>query len=93
MPKSKSAKRRNARSKTAQRHAQKRANRSHSQPRQHLPKVGTKPDSAYVARRRREDLVDFGLGSHHSKGRRAVGVIIVAVAIVTLLLFLLLIVI
>jgi hypothetical protein len=90
MAKSKSAKRRKAQNRTAQRHAEKRAHRSQSTSRKHLPKVGTKPDTAYVARRRREDVVDFGLGSRHSRTRRTVGVVIVAVAVVTLLLFLLL---
>jgi hypothetical protein len=30
-------------------------------PQQHLPKVGTPEDDAYLQRRSREDLVDFGM--------------------------------
>lgn len=33
----------------------------------HLPKTGTKEDDAYLLRRSREDLVDFGV-TRHKKG-------------------------
>jgi hypothetical protein len=42
----------------------KKANRNKKKarkPPQHLPKVGTPADEAYIQRRSREDVVDFGL--------------------------------
>lgn len=65
MAKSKSAKRRNAQNRSSQKHAQKRAHRSQQQSHQHLPKVGTPKDNTYIDKRRRADLVDFGLGGRH----------------------------
>jgi len=35
--------------------------------REHLPKAGTKEDDAYLLRRSREDLLDFGV-TRHKKG-------------------------
>lgn len=35
--------------------------------REHLPKAGTREDDAYLLRRSREDLVDFGV-TRHKKG-------------------------
>ena len=65
MAKSNSAKRRNAQNRSAQKHAEKRSSRSHQHPHDHLPKVGTPSDEAYIQKRRRADLVDFGLGGRH----------------------------
>ena len=89
MAKSKSAKRRNTQNRNAQRRAQQRAHRSQRSTHQHLPKVGTRPDNAYTARRRREDLVDFGLG-RRGGGRRAIALVLVAIALVVLVAFLVL---
>lgn len=88
MAKSKSAKRRNARNRSAQKHAQKRKQRQQSHGHDHLPKVGSPKDDAYVRRRRQADLVDFGQSRYG--GRRTVAVvlaILVIMALMGLLLF------
>jgi len=79
--KSKSAKRRNTQNRRAQQQAQRRSSRSKQHAPQHLPKVGTPRDDAYIQRRRHEDLVDFGLG----RRRRGAWIAIVAIALVALI--------
>lgn len=88
MAKSKSAKRRNAQNRSAQKHAEKRTQRSQQHPHDHLPKVGTPKDNAYIQKRRQADLVDFGL----IKLRRghAVAVGLALASVIALLLFLVL---
>lgn len=81
MAKSKSAKRRNAQNRSAQKHAEKRSNRSQRHPQNHLPKVGTPKDEAYIQKRRRADLVDFGLGGRH----RWLPIVLIGVALVALM--------
>ena len=39
----------------------KQKDRTRDEHREHLPKTGTKEDDAYLLRRSREDLVDFGV--------------------------------
>ena len=80
MAKSKSAKRRNAQNRSAQKHAEKRTSRQHQHPNQHLPKVGTPSDNAYIEKRRRADLVDFGLGGRH----RVAPYVIIGIALLAL---------
>jgi len=55
-------------------------------PPQHLPKVGTPADEAYIQRRSREDVVDFGL---MPRKRGPINAVLV-IGIVTLLLLALL---
>lgn len=80
MAKSKSAKRRNTQNRSAQKHAEKRSSRTQQHPQNHLPKVGTPKDNAYIEKRRRADLVDFGLGGRH----RWLPIVFVALALLAL---------
>ena len=83
MAKSKSAKRRNAQNRTAQKKAQRRKQREVSHGHDHLPKVGTPRDDAYIQRRRQADLVDFG--QTRFGGRRVVAVVLAILVIMALL--------
>lgn len=81
MAKSKSAQRARKNSQRGQKRSQQEARRRKEHPHQHLPKVGTRADDAYLRRRRQEDLVDFGLGHHQRRNRLiAIGVIVIALA-------------
>ncbi len=90
--KSKSAQRARTQSQRGQKRAAQEARRRKQQPHQHLPKVGSRRDDAYLRRRREEDLVDFGLGHHRRRNRRlAIGAIVIALAgLATLLAYLVL---
>ena len=77
------AKRRRKQQNQKQHSAQKQHQREHEHPQTHLPKVGTPADDAYIQRRRREDLVDFGLTS--GRTRQVLGIIIAVFAIGALL--------
>ena len=81
MAKSKSAQRARKNSQRGQKRAQQEARRRKQHPHQHLPKVGTRPDDAYLRRRRQEDLVDFGLSQHRRRNRAiAIGAVVLALA-------------
>lgn len=77
------AKRRSKQQHQKQKSAQKQHQREHDHPHQHLPKVGSPADDAYIRRRRREDLVDFGLTS--GRTRQVLGIVIAVFAIGALL--------
>jgi hypothetical protein len=52
-------------------------------PEQHLPKVGTPADDAYLQRESREDLLDFGL-ARPKRGATNILLIVVVVALLAL---------
>ncbi len=87
MAKSKSAQRARKNSQRGQKRSQQEARRRKEHPHQHLPKVGTRPDDAYLRRRRQEDLVDFGLGHHHRRNRMiAILAVVLAIGALAMLL-------
>ena len=61
------AKRRQKQQRQKQHSADKSHQREREHPHEHLPKVGSPDDDAYLRRRRREDLVDFGLTSGRTR--------------------------
>ncbi len=46
-----------------------------------LPKVGTPKDEAYVLKRSREDLIDFGVNRHRKAPSTAVILVVIAVVV------------
>lgn len=68
------AKRRQKQQHQKQQAAQKSHHREQTHEHTHLPKVGTPADDAYIQRRRRADLVDFGLGSGRATQWIGVGI-------------------
>lgn len=81
MAKSKSAQRARAQSQRGQKRSTQAKRRAQAHPHQHLPKVGTRADDAYLRRRRQEDLVDFGLSQHRRRNRAiAIGAVVLALA-------------
>lgn len=54
------AKRRQAQQRQARRRAERSHQREREQPHEHLPKVGTRKEQAYLQRQRQADLFDFG---------------------------------
>lgn len=76
-------KRRKAQQQQAQHHAEKRRAHERSHQHEHLPKVGTPDEQAYLLRRRRADLVDFG----RIPVGRAVAVALAVLAVVALVAF------
>jgi len=81
--KSKSAKRQRAQSQRGQKRAAQEKRRAKEHPHQHLPKVGTRTDDAYLRRRRQEDLVGFGL-SHHRRRNRILAILVIVIALAAL---------
>jgi cytochrome c-type biogenesis protein CcmH/NrfG len=79
------AKRRQKQQHQKQQAAQKSHHRDQIHEHEHLPKVGTPADDAYIQRRRRADLVDFGLGSKRTT--QWIGVALAVFAVVALLIF------
>jgi hypothetical protein len=77
------AKRRQNQQHQKQQSASKQHKRDHQQSHDHLPKVGTPADDAYIQRKRREDLIDFGLTS--GRTRQVLGVALAVFAIGALL--------
>jgi hypothetical protein len=77
------AKRRQKQQHQKQQSAGKQHKRDHEHPHDHLPKVGSPEDDAYIRRRRREDLVDFGLTS--GRTRQILGIVLAVFAIGALL--------
>jgi hypothetical protein len=77
------AKRRQKQQHQKQQSADKQHKRDHEHPHDHLPKVGSPEDDAYIRRRRREDLVDFGLTS--GRTRQILGIVLAVFAIGALL--------
>ena len=87
MAKSKSAQRQRQQSQRGQKRSAQAKRRAKEHPHQHLPKVGTRPDDAYLRRRRQEDLVDFGLGHHHRRNRTiAILAVVLAIGALAMLL-------
>lgn len=87
MAKSKSAQRQRAQSQRGQKRSAQQKRRAKEHPHQHLPKVGTRPDDAYLRRRRQEDLVDFGIGHHRRRNRRlAILAVVLALGALAMLL-------
>ena len=81
MAKSKSAQRQRQQSQRGQKRSAQAKRRAKEHPHQHLPKVGTRADDAYLRRRRQEDLVDFGLGHHRRRNRAiAIGAVVIVLA-------------
>lgn len=81
MAKSKSAQRQRQQSQRGQKRSAQQKRRAKEHPHQHLPKVGTRADDAYLRRRRQEDLVDFGLSQHRRRNRAiAIGVVVLVLA-------------
>lgn len=79
------AKRRQAQQRRARRSADRSHQRERQQPHEHLPKVGTRKEQAYLRRQRQADLFDFGrIGVG-----RAVAIGLAVLAVVALGLFLL----
>jgi ferric-dicitrate binding protein FerR (iron transport regulator) len=66
-----------------QKSASKQHKRDHEQSHEHLPKVGSPADDAYIQRKRREDLIDFGLTS--GRTRQILGIVLAVFAIGALL--------
>jgi len=79
------AKRRAKQQHQKQHSADKQHHRQQTHQHDHLPKVGTPADDAYLQRRRREDLVDFGLWK--SRNTQIAGVLIAALAVIVLVVF------
>jgi ferric-dicitrate binding protein FerR (iron transport regulator) len=77
------AKRRQKQQHQKQQSANKQHKRDHEQSHTHLPKVGSPEDDAYIQRKRREDLIDFGLTS--GRTRQILGIVLAVFAIGALL--------
>ena len=71
----KSKKKKQAQARARAQHRQQKS-RQREKEHTHLPKAGTKEDDEYLLRRKREDIVDFGLAEHK---RGSVNWVIVAV--------------
>jgi len=77
------AKRRQKQQHQKQQSANKQHQREREHPHDHLPKVGTPADDAYIQRRRREDLIDFGLTS--GRTRQVLGIVLAVFVVGALL--------